>query len=185
MRQIRFVGPSYNLRRRSASVQRTVNMAPVPVEPGNERSAWVFKDVPGLELFWEPVLYYTSLPYPYEATEEMSTAAAVPVSGYVLTVPLDALNTMPDVPVAGQLLDVVHTYSHSEPEGLNTGLSLPQGGTLVSVLVTYSHSAPEGLNTGVSIPLSGTLPVVLVTYTHPAPEEINTGVSIPTGGTLT
>lgn len=42
------IGPSYNLESRPASVQRTVNMVPVPLEAGNERTAWVFKDVPGL-----------------------------------------------------------------------------------------------------------------------------------------
>lgn len=42
------VGPSYNLDSRAASVQRTINMVPVPLEPGNERAGWVFKDVPGL-----------------------------------------------------------------------------------------------------------------------------------------
>ena len=46
-----FVGPSYNLASRPASVQRTINLVPVPVEPGNERTAWVFADVPGLVEF--------------------------------------------------------------------------------------------------------------------------------------
>jgi hypothetical protein len=50
--QIPFVGPSYNLRRRTASVQRTVNLVPVPVEPGNDRTRWVFKDAPGLANFF-------------------------------------------------------------------------------------------------------------------------------------
>jgi hypothetical protein len=45
-----FVGPSYNLDSRPASVQRTVNLIPVPQEPGNERTSWVFKDAPGLVL---------------------------------------------------------------------------------------------------------------------------------------
>jgi hypothetical protein len=43
-----FLGPSYALDSRPASVQRTVNLIPVPLEPGNERTRWVFKDVPGL-----------------------------------------------------------------------------------------------------------------------------------------
>jgi hypothetical protein len=43
-----FIGPSYNLDSRPASVQRTVNLMPVPNEPGNERAGWVFRDVPGL-----------------------------------------------------------------------------------------------------------------------------------------
>lgn len=45
---IPFVGPSYQLRSRNADQQRTVNMIPVPLEPGNERSVWRFEDVPGL-----------------------------------------------------------------------------------------------------------------------------------------
>jgi hypothetical protein len=50
---IPFVGPTYNLRKRPLAVQRTVNMVPVPVEPGNERTAWVFKDAPGLRNFFD------------------------------------------------------------------------------------------------------------------------------------
>jgi hypothetical protein len=48
--EIPFVGPSYNLESRPSGVQRTVNLIPHPQEPGNERTAWVFKDVPGLVL---------------------------------------------------------------------------------------------------------------------------------------
>lgn len=46
-----FVGPSYNLDSRPASVQRSVNVMPVPLEPGNERRGWCLLDVPGLILF--------------------------------------------------------------------------------------------------------------------------------------
>lgn len=51
------IGPTYNLDSRPASVQRTVNLVPVPLEPGNERAGWVFKDAPGLVSAvseWEP-----------------------------------------------------------------------------------------------------------------------------------
>jgi hypothetical protein len=48
--EIPFVGPTYNLETREAAVQRTINMEPLPQEPGNERTAWVFQDVPGLVL---------------------------------------------------------------------------------------------------------------------------------------
>lgn len=51
MGPLQLIGPSYNLESRPASVQRTINMMPVPLEPGNERTSWVFKDVPGLVLF--------------------------------------------------------------------------------------------------------------------------------------
>jgi uncharacterized repeat protein (TIGR01451 family) len=47
-------GPSYDLLSRPASVQRTVNLIPVPLEPGNERAGWVLKDVPGLSVFQAP-----------------------------------------------------------------------------------------------------------------------------------
>jgi len=43
-----FVYGSYSLRSRTADLQRTVGMIPMPLEPANERSLWVFKDVPGL-----------------------------------------------------------------------------------------------------------------------------------------
>lgn len=53
--ELPFVGPSYHLESRPSGVQRTINMVPVPEEPGNERTAWVFKDVPGLTVFNSPV----------------------------------------------------------------------------------------------------------------------------------
>jgi hypothetical protein len=46
--KISFVGPTYPLVSKPASVQRTIGMYPVPIEPGNERTSWVFKDFPGL-----------------------------------------------------------------------------------------------------------------------------------------
>lgn len=48
--QPQFIGPTYDLESRPASVQRTVNLIPVPIEPGNERTGWEFEDVPGLSL---------------------------------------------------------------------------------------------------------------------------------------
>lgn len=44
-----WVGPTYPLKSRVASVARTINLVPVPNEPGNERTAWVFQDVAGLD----------------------------------------------------------------------------------------------------------------------------------------
>lgn len=58
MGPLQLIGPSYNLDSRPASVQRTVNMMPVPLEPGNERTAWVLQDVPGLSILEEPPLVY-------------------------------------------------------------------------------------------------------------------------------
>lgn len=46
-----FVGETYDLDSRVSGVARTINLIPVPQEPGNERTAWVFKDIPGLVSF--------------------------------------------------------------------------------------------------------------------------------------
>lgn len=46
--KIPFVGPTYPLESKPASVQQTVGMYPVPIETQNERVTWVFKDIPGL-----------------------------------------------------------------------------------------------------------------------------------------
>lgn len=43
-----FVGPSYRLASRTADVQRTVNMRPVPIESGSGRSAFMLQSNPGL-----------------------------------------------------------------------------------------------------------------------------------------
>ncbi|MGL4577105.1 MAG: hypothetical protein ACRCV9_20125 [Burkholderiaceae bacterium] len=51
MKDIDLVGPSYDLDSAPSGVQRTINLVPVPVEPGNERTAWVLEDVPGLTSF--------------------------------------------------------------------------------------------------------------------------------------
>lgn len=43
-----FISGTYALDSKPHSVQRTVNLMPVPLEPGNERAGWVFRDVSGL-----------------------------------------------------------------------------------------------------------------------------------------
>lgn len=53
---VNLTGPSYDLDSRPASVQRTVNMMPVPIEPGNERAGWFLRDVPGLDAFGSPLV---------------------------------------------------------------------------------------------------------------------------------
>lgn len=47
-----FVDGSFQLRSRGADFQRTVGLIPIPMEPANERTAWVFKDIPGLVRKW-------------------------------------------------------------------------------------------------------------------------------------
>jgi hypothetical protein len=51
MGDVAFVGPSYSLRSRAADVQRTIGMAPRPIEPGNTKTGFVLKDIWGLVQF--------------------------------------------------------------------------------------------------------------------------------------
>lgn len=48
---ISFVGPSYQLATRSADVQRTVNMRPVPIESGSGTSPTMLQSNPGMSVF--------------------------------------------------------------------------------------------------------------------------------------
>lgn len=48
--RVPFVGPSYKLATRSADVQRSVNMRPVPIESGSGQSAFMLQSNPGLVL---------------------------------------------------------------------------------------------------------------------------------------
>lgn len=76
MAQIPFVGPSYNLDSRPASVQRTINLVPYPQEPGNERTKWVFKDVPGL-VAYAPTTYDTIALLNFNGTNGSTTISDV------------------------------------------------------------------------------------------------------------
>lgn len=46
-----FVGPSYQLNTRSADVQRSINMRPVPVESGTGASGFMLQSNPGMRVF--------------------------------------------------------------------------------------------------------------------------------------
>lgn len=48
---VRFVGPSYQLASRTADVQRSVNLYPVPIESGSGSSSFMLQSVPGLVAF--------------------------------------------------------------------------------------------------------------------------------------
>ena len=91
---IKFIGPTYDLPSRPSGLQRTVNMVPVPEEPGNERTAWVYKDVPGLVAFntsaitaWAgaaSVIYARSAP-PLTDTLVFNALAGVTIECYIYT----------------------------------------------------------------------------------------------------
>lgn len=81
MELIPFVAGSYDLDTRQSGVQRTINMVPVPEEPGNERTAWVFKDAAGLDAFSvAPVI----VPLFY-AAPRLGDAAALSDGGLTVT----------------------------------------------------------------------------------------------------
>lgn len=185
MRRLPFIGPSYNLRRRQASVQRSVNVMPVPHEARNGRVPWLLRDVPGLVLFNEQVLYFTSLQYPYEATEELNIGNSLAISGYLLSPFDEELDIGNSLPVAGELLLAIRQYDHVTPEEIDVRNSIPITGTLVVPLVQYDHVTPEELDVRNSIPTTGSFPATLVAYNHVTPEELDILNSIPTTGTLT
>lgn len=51
MATIPFVGPSYDLKRRKASVQRCINLMPTPIESGSGKAPSYLAPVPGLVPF--------------------------------------------------------------------------------------------------------------------------------------
>lgn len=78
MALVPLIGPTYDLDSRAADVQRLVNMYLVPLEPGNERTRYVFKDVPGLET---PAFLVT--PDAHICTEGPTwTARTIPAANY-------------------------------------------------------------------------------------------------------
>src|SRR6187431_1142502 len=157
-----FIGPTYPLLSLPASVQQTVNMSPVLIEPGNERQRWVFKDTPGLvpvEIRL-PAIFYTSWPYPLFAEAELESAHAAPVNGQLWVQPLEEMNSFKAVPLSGTL----HEYSQP-PEELDNAHLVPLSGTLDVVLHTYDQPA-EGMDNAHTAPVSGTLVVQLITYSN-------------------
>lgn len=142
------VGPSYNLDSRAASVQRTINMVPVPLEPGNERAGWVFKDVPGLVSAvseWVPS---------YIAARAITSSTSVP-SGAFTVVSFSS----------SQYNDGV--FSLSQP----TRLTAPRAGTyIVDAAVFFAINATG--NRAIQIRKNGA--DVLVSFINPSPGD-NTG----------
>jgi len=180
-----FIGPSYSLVSKPASVQRTINMQPVPIEPGNERAGWVFKDVHGLvELgIVVPPIYYTSWPYALFADEAFNAGLTVPRSGNLWVPPLEMFNADLSTPVDGTLTSTLHTYPDWPPETFNDDHATPVSGTLVVALNLYSNWPPETFNADLSTPLAGTLLVELVLYNNWVYESFNADLSIPLSGT--
>lgn len=92
---IPFVGPSYNLRSRKADVQRSINLIPLPIEPGNTKAGWVFKDAPGL------IVKY-SLPGPIRCAESCLGLVFVVASGTLYKLKADGTSS-----AIGTLLTIV------------------------------------------------------------------------------
>jgi len=108
------IGPSYNLKRRAASVQRTINLVPVPIEPGNERTAWVFKDAPGMvqavaDAGWE------AEPPPAPVVESQTVANLAFSTSWSITAPSG-------IQAGDLLLALVSTYAGGQtPATTSTG----------------------------------------------------------------
>lgn len=178
-----FVGPSYRFTSLPASVQRTVNMMPVPIEVGNERVGWIFKDVPGLVKLAQ-IHYYTSWPYPLFVDEAINADRAFPVSGQLWVQPLESINADRAFPVSGTIVTQLHIYNDDLPNLINADRAFPLSGTLIVQLHIYNDDLPNLINADRATPLSGTLVVQLVTYTFDLPNEINADRAFPLSGTL-
>lgn len=178
-----FIGPTYPLSSKPASVQQTVNLIPVILESKNERVLWAFKDVSGLVLQPGPTLYYTSWPYPLFADEAINADRAIPMSGQLWVQPLEAINADRAIPQSGTLLTQLNLYNNHREEAINADRAVPQSGTLVVQLHVYNDDLPNAINADRAVPQSGTLFVQLVTYDAPE-QAINADRAIPQSGTL-
>lgn len=175
-----FVGGTYNLNSVPASAQRTINMMPVPVEAGNERTAYTFRDVPGLLRFAvKDYIYITSQPYAYEADETVSLRATTPFGGGLFNaMPFDVarLSTLPQ---SGVLKTNLVAYTFSEDAVIST---LPQRGVFGIAIVSYGVNE-EQIPVKV-LPQTGALTIALIPYTNYGVEQISVLVK-PQIGALT
>jgi hypothetical protein len=130
------VGPSYNLNSRPASVQRTINMMPVPLEPGNERTAWVMKDTPGLASFLQNAGLTTYTTYSLIA-QKGDVDGAIINSQYASMVTLGANQATVRV-TGGGFGDSTHLATYSA--GLPTLTFVP---TTLTQSASASRSAVE------------------------------------------
>lgn len=180
-----FVGPTYFLASKPASVQRTVNMMPVPLEAGNERVGWVFKDVPGLVEVLQaiPPIYYTSWPYAVFVDEALNAGLSIPQAGQLWIPPIEMMNADLSTPQSGTLVSTLNQYLLWPVEAVNADLSRPQSGALDVVLNFYGNWPVESINADLSTPQSGTLLVQLVTYTNWPADRFSADLSIPLSGT--
>jgi hypothetical protein len=141
-----FIGPSYQLDSRPASVQRTINMRPVPIEPGNERTPWVFKDVPGLTFFAAPV------PLVQPVLHMHFDGDAIDETG-ITTFGLAGVYTFPD---NGDFNEAVHATNNARWAGTSTqdlaigtrkwtieGRSMFTGAELGGVVIAKNYYATE------------------------------------------
>jgi len=136
------IGPSYNLESRAASVQRTINLVPVPIEPGNERTAWVFKDAPGLV---SAVADFATAPPPAPVVEGQEAIQLAFATSWTISPPTGAAE--------GELLLVlVTTYAGGQiPATVTAGWTRigaeenPSAGTLKTALFAKIATGSDSL----------------------------------------
>jgi hypothetical protein len=141
------IGPSYNLESRPASVQRSINMVPVPLEPGNERAGWVFKDVPGLV---SATSDWAGPPPPAPVLESQTVANLGFASSWSITAP-------GGIQTGDLLLALVSTYAGGQvPATTSTGwtriaeLNSSSGSGMKSSLFAKIATASNALTVSVN-----------------------------------
>lgn len=179
-----FVGPSYDLESRPASVQRTINLVPVMLEPGNERAGWAFEDVPGFLVFGVaavgPEIILVSNPYPVMFEDAADVTHAF-VSGGLYSWPLENVDVT-HAPIGGTLTDVLLTYA-IQVENVDVTHDCT-GGILTEVdLMRYYNVPVENVDVTHAL-VSGVLADVLLTYSNWPVENVDVTHAM-TGGTLT
>jgi hypothetical protein len=180
-----FVGATYNLNSLPASVQRTVNMVPVPLEAGNERVEWSFKDVPGLAPFkLLEYLYVTSRPYAYEAAEDMRIGLGIPQSGRLQSWPEDTFKMSSAFVVSGTLGTNVKGYTNWPQDQFKMSPAFVFAGTLGTPVVPYLNWPQDQFKMSPSLPINGSLAIVLISYLNWPQDQFKMSPSLPITGTL-
>lgn len=123
--------------------------------------------------------YLTSRPYPYDFVDSFQIGFLQEKSDYINdSDPFKVAFTFQ----AGEVDNVLITYSYYAPEPLKTGFVF-ESGTVFTALITYSYYAPEPIKTAFVFE-SGFTFNALITYSNYPPEPIKTGFLFTAGSVM-
>lgn len=182
-----FVGPSYELKRRKADTQRSINLMPTRVESGSGKSKQFLAPYPGLSAFStgaelaEVHIFFTvtSRPYPVLVTDSIDAGAA-PLRGRMYGIN-EELNA--SISVQGGSLRQILKTALTPIDPLDAGISLVSG-ELRQILKTALLPI-DPLDASISVQ-SGSLRKVLITYDYwpVGPESIDASIQVISGSLI-